>query len=147
MDTRYLLSDGPFHIDPGETVRFTLAYVAGENFHTDEANFYNLPLNPDAWYEGVDFSDLATNALWAGWVYDNPGVDSDSDGYYGEFTVCDMGDVSDTIWRTGDGVPDLRAASPPPPNVSVPSPAPNPWPLAFRSLSKRASSFRCSNRY
>ncbi len=115
MDTRYLLSDGPFHIDPGETVRFTLAYVAGENFHTDEANFANLPLNPDAWYEGVDFSDLDNNSLWAGWIYDNPGVDSDSDGYRGEFTVCDMGDWADTIWRTGDGVPDYCAASPPPP--------------------------------
>lgn len=117
MDTRYLLSNGPFDIDPGETVHFTLAYIAGEDFHTDEANIYNLPLNPDAWYEGVDFSDLATNALWAGWIYDNPGVDTDSDGYYGEFTVCDMGDVSDTIWRAGDGVPDYRAASPPPPPI------------------------------
>ncbi|MEW5796052.1 MAG: hypothetical protein AB1772_06785 [Candidatus Zixiibacteriota bacterium] len=143
LDTRYVLSFGPFDIEPGQTLPITLAYVAGENFHTDPNNFNNLPDNPQAWYEGVDFSSLGKNATWAGWVYDNPGVDTDSDGYRGEFRVRNLGGDStrkcDTIWdssvtppaavdsicyweyaladsfpKTGDGVPDFRGAEPPP---------------------------------
>jgi len=114
LDTRYLLSCGPFDIEPGQSLPVALAYVAGENFHTDEDNFYNLPDNPDAWYEGVDFSDLSMNAIWAEWVYDNPGVDTDGDGYRGEFTICMTGESHDTVWRRGDGVPDYCATSPPP---------------------------------
>jgi hypothetical protein len=69
-------------------------------------------------------------------------VDTDSDGYAGEFTICNLGDdsvllcdtlwdtsaepdtsyvrcywefdVADTIWRRGDGVPDFKGAAPPP---------------------------------
>ena len=80
--------------------------------------------------------------IWANWIYDNPGVDSDTDDYYGERTVCYVSgdstymcdttvdssvspwdttwvcywdyDVADTVWRTGDGVPDFQGASPPP---------------------------------
>ncbi len=109
MDTRYLLSFGPFDIEPGAELPLTLAYVAGENFHTDANNLDNLPGNPQAYYDNVDFSDLARNAVWADWVYDNPGYDTDNDGYAGEFYICG----SDTVWVKGDGVPDLRAATPP----------------------------------
>jgi hypothetical protein len=132
MDSRYLLSFGPFVLDPDKTLPFTLAYVGGKDFHVSAENFANLPDNPDFWYTGVDFSDLANNATWAEWIYDNPGVDTDSDGYAGEFTICNAGedstwrcdtlidssaqpdtnyvfchwvyDIADTIWRRGDGV-------------------------------------------
>lgn len=142
LDTRYVLSFGPFDIEPGQTLPISLAYVAGLNFHRTEDNFRNLPSNPDSWYEGVNFDSLGANATWADWVYDNPGVDTDSDGYAGEFTLCNLGDDSswtcdttldttadpdtniischwayaevDTIWRKGDGVPDFRGATPPP---------------------------------
>jgi hypothetical protein len=133
LDTRYLLSFGPFDIDPGQTLPISLAYVAGKNFHKNFSNFANLPLNPDSWYEGVNFDSLGSNATWADWVYDNPGVDTDSDGYAGEYTICVMEStlqrcdttetdticyydytVTDTIWRKGDGVPDFRGATPPP---------------------------------
>ena len=150
LDTRYLLSFGPFDIEPGQTLPVSLAYVAGENFHATPGNFSNLPDDPAAWFEGVSFEDLATNATWADWIYDNPGVDSDSDGYAGTFTVCNLLDnstltitpsippdsfpdadtfiiamdtafqLSDTIWRKGDGVPDFVGAGPPPaPKVIV----------------------------
>jgi hypothetical protein len=51
----------------------------------------------------VNFDSLGSNATWADWVYDNPGVDTDSDGYSGEFTVCNLTDDStldycDTPW-------------------------------------------------
>ncbi|HUV31007.1 MAG TPA: hypothetical protein VMY05_07975 [Acidobacteriota bacterium] len=117
FDTRYLLSFGPFDIDPGQSLPLSFAYVAGENLHTVMGNDYNLPAAPDAYYENLDFSDLARNAIWADWIYDNPGYDSDDDGYAGRVDTCVVGD--DTIFtpRKGDGVPDFRAASPPPPPV------------------------------
>ncbi len=142
LDTRYLLSFGPFDIEPGQTLPISLAYVAGMNFHKTGQNFSNLPFNPDGWYEGLNFDSLGSNATWAEWVYDNPGVDTDSDGYAGEFTLCQGGDstlnhcdtigwdtahppnpitqcfydyeINDTVWRKGDGVPDFMGATPPP---------------------------------
>jgi len=142
IDVRYLLSFGPFDVDPGQSLPISLAYICGENFHTDGDNFFNLPNSPDTWYEGVNFDSLGVNATWAEWVYDNPGVDSDSDGYSGTYTICNLGDdsswicdtvldttadpdttyitcrweydLADTVWRKGDGVPDFRGATPPP---------------------------------
>jgi hypothetical protein len=120
----HLLSIGPFDIDAGATLSLVFAYVGGEDFHTDPNNINNLPYDPDVYYKHLDFSDLAKNAKWAEWIYDNPGVDTDSDGYAGEFRVCasestltDTGWVytrADTTWYKGDGVPDWRAAAPPP---------------------------------
>jgi len=143
LDTRYVLSFGPFDIEPGQSLPISLAYVGGVQFHQSSQNFANLPHNPDGWYEGVNWDSLGSSATWAEWVYDNPGVDTDSDGYAGEFTVCDLAGnatfeidttwdstqippvpirfdttwhytLSDTVWRKGDGVPDFRGATPPP---------------------------------
>ncbi len=141
-DLQYLLSFGPFQIDPGQSLPITLALVGGINFHSNPNNLLNLPNNPDSWYEGVNFDSLGVAATWADWIYDNPGVDTDSDGYAGEFTVCNLGtdstevcwtvidstadpittydtcrwdyDEADTVWRTGDDIPDFKGASPPP---------------------------------
>ncbi len=109
FDTRYLISVGPFDINPGEAIPLTLAFVAGEGVHTDPDNISNLPVDPNAYFEGIDMSDLQLNRMIAAHVYDNPGVDTDSDGYAGEFTVCN----EDTIFITGDGVPDFRASNAP----------------------------------
>jgi len=110
MDTRYLLSFGPFDIDPGETLPLTFAYVAGRYFHTDPNNLDNLPSDPATYASHLSFSDIGMNALWAQWIYDNPGIDTDSDGFAGDILVCGL----DTVFVSGDGVPDFRAASPPP---------------------------------
>jgi hypothetical protein len=120
-----LLSYGAFrHVEPGEDVHIAFAVICGENFHNDVTNGDNLPYRPDLWTAGVDFSDLDRNALWAEWIYDNPGVDTDGDNYFGEFRVCgydsietDSGwvmTVADTTWYRGDGIPDWRGAGPPP---------------------------------
>jgi hypothetical protein len=142
LDSRYLLSFGPFSLEPGQTLPLAFAYVAGMKFHRIADNINNLPDYPELWYENVHFDSLYTSSIWAEWVYDNPGVDTDSDGYAGEFTLCNMGDdsvldcdtlidtsanpdtsyiecgwvysVVDTVWRKGDGIPDLRGATPPP---------------------------------
>ncbi|MGH8016170.1 MAG: hypothetical protein ACREBV_08270, partial [Candidatus Zixiibacteriota bacterium] len=120
-----LLSIGPFDIQPGGEVPLVFALFMGENFHTDPNNLQNLPNNPDAYYANLDFSDLARNAQIAKWIYDNPGVDTDKDGYRGEFRVCVLDSVLDvdsnwmvsvaeTTWYKGDGVPDWKPALPPP---------------------------------
>lgn len=103
---------GPFDLGPGQKVHFTYAIVGGENVHvnpTDFANYWD-PYHPEIYYSKLDFTELMTNARWAKWVYDNPGVDTDGDGYFGKFRECD----GDTNWYEGDGVPDFRADIPPP---------------------------------
>jgi len=122
-DCRYLLSFGPFDIEPGQALPVTFAWVGGEEFHQMPTDFVKHwdPLNPDDYYNTLNFESLATNARWASWVYDNPGVDTDNNGYRGKFRVCaedtiGMGDsaVIDSLWYEGDGVPDFRGAGPPP---------------------------------
>jgi len=137
-DTRYLLSFGPFNIEPGEVLPLSFAYVAGLKFHVDPDNAKNnLPNNPKAYYAGLNFKDLEVNSRWAEWIYDNPGVDTDSDGYAGEMRFCPLDSIIDridtitdsngttidtfyiynkvdTTFSIGDLVPDFRGASPPP---------------------------------
>ena len=133
FDVKYLLSFGPFEIHPGEELPLSFAYIAGLGFHDDPDNINNLPQDPNAFYENLNFKDFLVNARWAGWIYDNPGVDTDSNGYAGEMRFCPIDsaiesiDSSMTPWDTvytytkvdttfasGDGVPDFRGASPPP---------------------------------
>ncbi len=98
-DTRYLFSFGQFNsIAPGESVTVTIGYIGGEDVHVDPYNRARyLPNNPHKYYENLDFSDFATNSLWAAWVYDNPLPGED----------------------TGDGIPDFKGPPPPtPPQLS-----------------------------
>ncbi|MDZ4723836.1 MAG: hypothetical protein SGI97_08030, partial [candidate division Zixibacteria bacterium] len=97
----FVYSFGGFDVPPGATAEFTIAIVGGDSIHVDSnayANYFN-PENPTAFYNSLDFSLLANNARWADWVYDNPGIDTDGDGYMGEFRVCD----AETTWYKGDG--------------------------------------------
>ncbi len=141
LDPRYMVSVGPFGLDPGQTIKFTTAFVAGKSFHRYNYIDRLLPYDPYGWYQHVYFDQLARNAMWAKWIYDNPGIDTDGDGYAGEFLICHPDDsvwkcdtlvdttadpdtsyelcrwdygVGDTVWRSGDGVPDFRGAFPPP---------------------------------
>lgn len=140
-DTRFLLSFGPFDISPGEVLPVSFAYVHGENLHHDCDAWARLfrpqPASPEAYYDQLDFSDFGLNTMWASWIYDNPGVDTDGDDLFGKYRICG-GDTAyildtvqidpilvvdtsieisdfDTLWYEGDGVPDFRGASPPPP--------------------------------
>ena len=125
-DARYVLSCGPvfppwrdpndptqWYCATGDSIPIYLAYVAGEAFHVDAA----IPNGPTDYEGHYDFSDLAVNASWAYTVYDNPGLDTDQDGYRGDYVVSAFGD---TAWLTGDRVPDFLAPGPPPaPSVTV----------------------------
>jgi len=115
-DTRYLQSFGPFELIPGDSLRLAFAYVAGDDFHTqpgawnDLLGKFNDTNAVKNYYNTLDFSDLIFNALWAGWFYDNPGLDTDGDGYRGKFRVFE----GDTFYYQGDGVPDFAGPQPPP---------------------------------
>jgi len=130
-----LLSFGPIDLMPGDSRTFTMAVIIGDNFHvrpTDFANFFN-PYNPSLYYGKLDFSNLADNARWADWVFDNPGWDTDGDGNSGPFVWrCNCDDAischegtpkpptgltgcCEKEYFAGDGVPDFRPAAPPPP--------------------------------
>ncbi len=144
-DTRYLLSFGPFTISPGEKLPISFAWIGGQNFHRNPNDFQNLfdPNNPSTYYNALNFSDLALNSRWAAWIYDNPGVDTDGDGYAGKFRVCVNDSVvvrvdtvivgtdttitpvyeytsADTFFYEGDNIPDFRGAGPPPsPQIKI----------------------------
>ncbi len=107
----YLVSAGPFNLPPSSTASFTIALVGGSNVHqnpNDYKNFFAFSY-PWTFYESLDFSNFALNARWAEWVYDNPGYDTDNDGYFGEYRMCN----DDTMWYKGDGVADFRTDGPP----------------------------------
>ncbi len=147
-DPKFLLSFGPFQVFPGETLPITFAYIAGRDFHTNATDFADLlapnPFQPELYANTLDFSDMGLNSNWAGWIYDNPGIDTDGDGYFGKSRICVFEDttvietsvvidttftppdtstvidtvqvalLADTNFYTGDGVPDFRGAAPPP---------------------------------
>jgi hypothetical protein len=115
-----LLSIGPLAdwIPPGDSIHLTYAVVVGEDFHSDPHNFIDNfnPDDPSRFVNNLNFFDLITAAQWAGWFYDNPGVDTDHDGYKGEYVVTDCHLINcDTVYYTGDGVPDYKGPEPPPP--------------------------------
>ncbi|UCD62723.1 MAG: hypothetical protein JSW34_08120 [Candidatus Zixiibacteriota bacterium] len=119
-----LLSVGPYDLPPGAELKVAFAVVGGEDLHTDPNNADLLPYSARTFLRKLDFSDLVGNAMWAKWIYDNPGVDTDGDGYAGEYQLCDPDSVTnesgqvvvrgDTVFYTGDGIPDWRSAMPPP---------------------------------
>jgi len=131
VQARYLLSFGPYDLAPGDSVPFTFAIIGGENFHVNPSDYadYFTPYDPQVYYNKLDFSDLAKNARWARMVYDNPGVDTDGDGYRGEFCWQytwrpDPDNPAESIavdsfrnYYTGDSIPDFKAVAPPPPPV------------------------------
>lgn len=127
-DGCYLMSLGPYSLGPREQVDVPFAYIGGESLHVDFINAYmNLRFGnyyPERYLQGLNMAPFATNAAWAGRIYDNPGIDTDGDGYFGKTRICVLDSafvdghwvatVVDTTYYEGDGVPDWRAESPPP---------------------------------
>ena len=129
-DIKYLLSFGPFDMNPGDALPLTVAFVAGQDFYSDG-------MGPGKVRKWRSFDSLQLNTLWATWVFDNPGVDSDGDGNRGKYHIfCLNPKISridtiinspadtifdtvftclygDTMFYQGDGVPDFRGALPP----------------------------------
>ncbi len=126
-DVQYVYAVGEYEIPPGGTVRVPFAYVNGENIHTIYYNWSVYLRNrsrPDTYYHNLDFSNLIANAYAARRIYDNPGIDTDSNGYAGSLRECVVESTLvddqwvpsriDTVYYTGDGVADWQGAAPPP---------------------------------
>jgi hypothetical protein len=119
-DIKYLISCGPFDLDRGVTLPFTVAFVMGDEFYFQDRGVVM------GYSKYRDFSDLGLNSVWASWVFDNPGIDTDGDGFKGNYYLTvrdsvwdsDLGKWiptrTDTFFYTGDGIPDLNGANPPP---------------------------------
>jgi hypothetical protein len=107
LDTRQVLSVGPAcdPLFPGDSVPFVYAVCAGDFAHTDPGRSFDCR-DPYNFIAGMSSDDLAFTANWAGWIYDSPGVDTDGDGYRGEYhlTNCDApgNRRCDTVYYTGD---------------------------------------------
>lgn len=111
LDARLILSVGPFcePLFPGDSLLFTYAVACGDRLHVRPDLQFDCQ-NPDAYVQGLNFTDLDFAATWAGWIYDTPGYDSDGDGYRGEYRLanCDSIDFfgrgwgCDTSFYTGD---------------------------------------------
>lgn len=108
---QFLLSAGPFDLPVDSTATFVIAIVGAPDFHMDPANFREFfdPLHPELYWNRLNLASLLSNVQWAKWTYDNPGVDTDSDGYAGEWYLKN----GDSVYYRGDGVADLKAALPP----------------------------------
>ncbi|MFQ5650051.1 MAG: hypothetical protein ACE5IY_08920 [bacterium] len=85
---------------PGDSILFTYAVIGGEG-NSDVARALGT-------FDPAAFVDLGVNAAIAGLMFDNPGFDTDGDGFAGE----DLD--GDGLLDTGDGVPDFRGPPPPP---------------------------------
>lgn len=120
LDSRICISSGPLPVlEAGQTVPFTVAFVAGGNVHRTANNPLD-PLNPQSFIDRLDFRDMASNAWWAGFVWDNFGFDTnpdDGNDFKGDYYFPVVGD--EPVYYTGDGCPDLAGPSPP----NAPNPA------------------------
>jgi len=144
----FLLSTGPYELQPGDSIPLGIAVVAGDFFHRDPSNTNNLNSQGAEWYKNLDFSALANNSQQADLTYDNPGVDTDGDGYRGKYFTVNCREIDtcfedycfyfpdtfycfdewcftdyvscDTIYYAGDGIPDMKGPPPPPsPQITV----------------------------
>jgi len=124
---RYVIACGPYDFKRGDILPFTFAIVAGQDFY-----YKDIQTDPFAYTAYRDPTDLAMNTVWATWVFDNPGVDTDGDGYKGRYFVVVHDSLyletshewiptsAETIYYIGDGIPDFQGASPPPaPEITV----------------------------
>ncbi len=117
----FVTSFGPFTILPGRDAAFTVVMAIGEKVHYDRMAYRNIfdTLNPGPFLAQLDFDDLITNIRWAGLVYDNPGIDTDGDGDSGKWFMRYEPETGESlkVYCNGDGVPDFRGATSPPPPV------------------------------
>ncbi|MBN2227633.1 MAG: T9SS type A sorting domain-containing protein [candidate division Zixibacteria bacterium] len=61
-DARFLISIGPFELDPGEHLRLMYAMFTADAVHIDPTNLDNLPDNPAAYVGNLNFDNLLLTA-------------------------------------------------------------------------------------
>ncbi|PWB75159.1 hypothetical protein C3F09_02995 [candidate division GN15 bacterium] len=123
-DARFLFSVGPFTVEPQQELPLVYAWVVGDSVHRDPTNLQYLPEHPDTYLANLDFSDLTRSVRAAHRFYDNPGVDTDQDGYMGPYVTCCFESTlvtpdiygctfADTVFTAGDGFADWSTYTPP----------------------------------
>ncbi len=115
----FLTSFGPFDLRPGESDTLTVVLAIGTNIHSDANGWDKLHdiYDPYPFMDYLRFDDLVSSVRWARMIYDNPGLDTDGDGDSGKAVWYHNEDLGDSVrvFYEGDGVPDFRGATPPPP--------------------------------
>lgn len=71
VDTRFLMSIGPFDLPPDSSVRVLYATFTGDSTHTISDNLNNLPEDPDTYFANLDFTDMLANAAVSGDLADS----------------------------------------------------------------------------
>ncbi len=64
-DARFLMSIGPFDLDPDSSMRILYTTFTGEGVHQVPDNIDNIYIDPDVYLANLDFSDVLTNAAAA----------------------------------------------------------------------------------
>ncbi len=108
MDTRFLISAGPFDLDPGEEVTFTVAYIAGDRVITNAyIDMWFDPENPlmvSDYYEVLDLQELQESALAAKAIHDR-GYSFPPPGPPQRFRLVDFDDnYVSLIWSVKPGI-------------------------------------------
>ena len=61
LDTRFLMSYGPFDILPDSSIRIILINFTADSVHVDPYNISNLPFDPNTYFDNLLFDGLLTN--------------------------------------------------------------------------------------
>lgn len=116
---KFVTSWGPFNLPPARAETLAVVMAIGRDAHTnpDAYREWFNPRHPAEFLDYLNFDDLISNVRWAKMIYDNPGIDTDGDGDSGKWFLHYDPTTMETlkVFYEGDGVPDLRGASPPPP--------------------------------
>ena len=114
-----LTSFGPFDIPAQKAQDIVIVYAIGESIHTIPSAYRDIydPYNPQPFLDYLNFDNLIDNVRWAKRIYDNPGVDTDNDGDSGKYFYYLDPQTAESlkVYYAGDGVPDFKGATPPPP--------------------------------
>jgi len=102
-DTRFVVSAGPFDLQPGEEVTLTMAYVAGadaiRNPYIDSWLNPSDPLSVSDYYELLNTSDLVKSAMAARAVFEN-GFDFPPPGPPNGFALAEYDDsYAEFVWH------------------------------------------------
>ncbi|MEE9443980.1 MAG: fibronectin type III domain-containing protein [candidate division Zixibacteria bacterium] len=99
-DTRFLISAGPFNLQPMEEVTFTVAYMAADSILNNPfIDIWFNPSNPlsvSDWYEVSDFSGLISTAFTALDIFNN-GLDYPPPGPPEKLVLVDFNNTSVTL--------------------------------------------------
>lgn len=121
-DSRFVLSVGPFDLNPGESVPVTFGLFTAASFHRDPDNFsrsfptpsdFQLPANILAYRRDLDLGGVIANGRMVRKIFDN---DTESFLVFCKFVFNPITGTNEPVFVTrfhGDGIPDFKGPIPP----------------------------------